>query len=98
MNAFILLAAAIWWTFAVLVWVQLIQDSGRDTKERAMCIGLSVFWPAVAIGVIPALIYASCVASTARLKADLRNRKLLKINLENVKGYVRIEKEKSIAS
>ncbi len=33
-----------------------------------------------------------------RLKLYLRNRKLLKINLENVKGYVRIEKEKSIAS
>lgn len=33
-----------------------------------------------------------------RLKLYLRNRKLLKINLENVKGYVRIEKEKSVAS
>jgi hypothetical protein len=77
MNAFILLAAAIWWTFAVVVWVQLIYDSDRDAKDKALCLGLAVFWPAVAIGVIPALIYQSCVASTARLKADLRNRKLL---------------------
>jgi len=77
MNVFILLAAVIWWTFAVVIWVQLIQDSCRDTKDRLLCVGLAVFWPAVAIGVVPALIYQSYVASTARIRADLRNRKLL---------------------
>jgi hypothetical protein len=77
MNVYILLAAAIWWTFAVVLWVELINDCGRDIKDRAVVIGLAVFWPAVAIGVIPALIYQSCVASTAKLRADLRNRKLL---------------------
>ena len=77
MNVFILLAAAIWWTFAVVIWVQLIHDSGRDTKDRLLIVGIAVFWPAIAIGVVPALIYASCVASTDKLRADLRNRKLL---------------------
>lgn len=33
-----------------------------------------------------------------RLKLYLHQRRLLKINLENMKGYVQIEKEKSIAS
>ena len=77
MGAYILLAAAIWWTFAVIVWVQLIYDSGRDTKDKALSLGLAVFWPAVAIGVIPALIYTSCVASADTIRTDLRNRKLL---------------------
>jgi hypothetical protein len=77
MNVFILLAAAIWWTLAVVLWVQLISDSGRDTKDRAIAIGLAVFWPAVAIGVIPALIYLAYVASADKIRTDLRNRKLL---------------------
>ena len=77
MNVFILLAAAIWWTLAVVLWVQLISDSGRDTKDRAVAIGLAVFWPAVAIGVIPALIYLAYVASADKIRTDLRNRRLL---------------------
>jgi hypothetical protein len=77
MNVYILLAAAIWWTLAVVLWVQLIHDWGRDTKDRAIAIGLAVFWPAVAIGVIPALIYLAYVASADKIRTDLRNRKLL---------------------
>jgi hypothetical protein len=77
MNVFILLAAAIWWTLAVVLWVQLINDCGRDTKDRAVAIGLAVFWPAVAIGVIPALIYLAYVASADKIRTDLRNRRLL---------------------
>jgi hypothetical protein len=77
MNVYILLAAAIWWTFAVVVWVQLINDCGRDIKDRAVVIGLAVFWPAVAIGVIPALIYLAYMASATQIRTDLRNRKLL---------------------
>lgn len=77
MNAAILLAAAIWWTFAVVLGVLLINDCSRDIKDRAVCIGLSVFWPAVAIGVIPALIYQAYAASADKIRTDLRNRKLL---------------------
>ena len=77
MNAAILLAAAIWWTFAVIAWVMIMHDGGRDTKDRAVAIGLAVFWPAVAIGVIPLLIYLAYVPSAAKIRTDLRNRKLL---------------------
>lgn len=77
MSAAILLAAAIWWTFAVIVWVQLIYDSGRDAKDKALSLGLAVFWPIVAIGVVPALIYTSYVASADKIRTDLHNRKLL---------------------
>lgn len=77
MNAAILLSAAIWWGFAVVVWVHITHDTDRNMKDMALCVGLSIFWPVVAIGVIPVLVYTSYVASTARLKADLRNRKLL---------------------
>jgi hypothetical protein len=77
MNVFILLAAAIWWTLVVVLWVQLINDCGRDIKDRAIVIGLSVFWPAVAIGVIPALIYLAYAASADKIRTDLRNRRLL---------------------
>ena len=77
MNAYILLAAAIWWTLAVVLWALLISDCSRDIKDRAVCIGLSMFWPAVAIGVIPALIYQAYVPSADKIRTDLRNRKLL---------------------
>jgi hypothetical protein len=77
MNAYILLAAVIWWTLAVVLWAHLINDCGRNAKDRAIAIGLSVFWPAVAIGVIPPLIYQAYVASAKQIRMDLRNRKLL---------------------
>lgn len=77
MNTYILLAATIWWTLAVVLWAMLISDCSRDIKDRAVCIGLAVFWPAVAIGVIPLLIYQAYVASADEIRTDLRNRKLL---------------------
>ena len=73
----LLVAIGVWWTFAVIAWVMVMHDGGRDTKDQMLAIGLAVFWPVVAFGVVPALVYQSCVASTARLRNDLRNRKLL---------------------
>jgi hypothetical protein len=74
----ILLAIAVWWTFAVIVWVMIMQDIGRDTKDWLMAIGLAVFWPAVAVGIVPVLVYQSVVASTSRIRADLDNRGVLR--------------------
>jgi hypothetical protein len=74
----ILLAIAVWWTFAVIVWVMIMLDIGRDTKDWLMAIGLAVFWPAVAIGIVPVLVYQSVVASTSRIRADLDNRGVLR--------------------
>lgn len=74
----LLIAVVAWWTFAVIVWVMLIQETGQDLKYRALVICMAVFWPIVAVGVIPALVYQSCVASTARIRADLKNRGIMK--------------------
>ena len=74
----ILLAIAVWWTFAVIVWVMIMLDIGRDTKDWLMAIGVAVFWPIVAIGIVPVLVYQSVVASTSRIRADLDNRGVLR--------------------
>lgn len=74
----ILLAIAVWWTFAVIVWVMIMHDCGRDIKDQLIAIGLAVFWPVVAIGIVPVLVYQSIVASTSRIRADLDNRGILR--------------------
>lgn len=74
----LLIAVGVWWTFAVIVWVMIMHEGGRDTKDQMMAIGLSVFWPAVAIGVVPALVYSSWVSSTARIRVDLKNRGIMR--------------------
>lgn len=74
----LLLAIGVWWTFAVIAWVMIMHETGRDTKDQMLAIGIAVFWPAVAIGAIPALIYTSCVSSTARIRADIKNRGIMK--------------------
>ena len=73
----LLVAVGVWWTFAVIAWVMIMHDGGRDTKDQMLAIGLAVFWPAVAIGVVPVLVYSSWVASTARIRADLKNRGIM---------------------
>jgi hypothetical protein len=74
----ILLAIAVWWTFAVIVWVMIMQDARGSTKDWMMAIGLAVFWPIVAVAIVPVLAYQSVVASTARIRADLDNRDILR--------------------
>jgi hypothetical protein len=74
----LVIAIVAWWTFAVIVWVTIINDSGRDTKDLMLAVGLAVFWPAIAVGVIPVLIYQACVPTTARIRVDLKNRGILK--------------------
>jgi len=74
----LLVALGTWWTFAVIVWVMLMHEDGHDAKYHMQAIGLAVFWPLVAVGVVPALIYQSVVASSARIRADIKNRGLLR--------------------
>jgi hypothetical protein len=74
----LLVAVGVWWTFAVIAWVIIMHDGDRDTKDQMMAIGLAVFWPVVAVGVVPVLLYSSWVSSTARIRADLKNRGIIK--------------------
>lgn len=71
------LLAVLWWTFAIVVAVTTITESSRDARDIAMVIGLSVFWPIVAVAAIPAIVYQGSVASVKQIRADLANRKLL---------------------
>jgi uncharacterized membrane protein len=74
----LLVAVAVWWTFAVIVWITIMQDCGRDIKDWMLAIGLAVFWPVAAVAIVPVLVYQSVVAGTARIRADLKNRGVLK--------------------
>jgi len=74
----LLIAIAVWWTFAVVGLVIMIQDSSRDIADRALIVGLAVFWPLCAVAVLPVLTYQGLVASTARIRVDLKNRGLIR--------------------
>jgi len=79
MTVYILLLAILWWTFAVIVFTRLeAQNSLENVRDRAMCIGLAVFWPIVAVCVFPVLVYQSFVASAAQIRSDLKNRGVLR--------------------
>lgn len=75
----LILAAIVWWTFAVAL-VALIASVSEvtDMKDVAFLIGLSVFWPLTATLALPAIAYSAAVASTQRIRADLRNRGVLR--------------------
>lgn len=75
----LILVAVVWWTFAVTL-VALIDSHSdiTDKKGVALTIGLSVFWPVTATLALPAIIYLAAVAGTQRIRADLRNRGVLR--------------------
>lgn len=75
----LILAAIVWWTFAVAVVALVASHSDiTDLKDVAFAVGLSVFWPVTAALVLPALIYQAAVASTRRIRVDLQNRGVLR--------------------
>jgi hypothetical protein len=75
----LVLAAIVWWTFAVAVLAIVVAASDITTnKDVAFVVGLSVFWPVTASLAIPALIYQAAVAGTQRIRIDLRNRGVLR--------------------
>ena len=75
----LILVAVVWWTFAVAL-VALISTHFyiTDRKDVALTIGLSVFWPVTATLALPAIVYQAAVASTSRIRIDLRNRGVLR--------------------
>lgn len=79
MSNAIILGVAIWWTFAVVsitAWAQMLREgSPRDFAKVCM---LSVFWPLTVIFASIIAVYRIPVASAKTLRADLRNRKLLR--------------------
>jgi hypothetical protein len=74
----LVLAAIVWWTFAVALLAIIVAASDITTsKDVAFVVGLSVFWPVTASLAIPALIYQATVAGTQRIRIDLKNRGVL---------------------
>lgn len=75
----LILAAIVWWTFAVaLVAIIASHSDITDMKDIALTICLSVFWPVTATLALPAIVYQAAVASTSRIRIDLRNRGVLR--------------------
>lgn len=73
----LLLAVAVWWTFAVVALVIMLQDAGRDIFDRGLIVALAMFWPICGIALLPVLLYQGLVASTKRIRSDLHNRGVL---------------------
>jgi hypothetical protein len=79
MDVLIIVSAVAWWTFAVVVLMIIANSSDiADAKSLAFAIGFAVFWPLTAVIVVPALIYQALVAGTTRIRADLKNRGILR--------------------
>jgi hypothetical protein len=75
----LILAAVVWWTFAVVILMTVVNASDIDNiKDLAISIGLAVFWPLTAVMVVPFIIYQAAVASTSRIRVDLKNRGVLR--------------------
>lgn len=75
----LIVAAVVWWTFAVVaIMLIVLQSDVRDLKDVAFAIGLSVFWPLTAAFILPVVIYQASVSSASRIRADLRNRGVLR--------------------
>jgi hypothetical protein len=69
----------VWWTFAVVVIMLVAAYSDiNDSTSLALAMVMSVFWPLTAVLFLPALLYQGAVASAARIRGDLHNRKLLR--------------------
>lgn len=76
MEIYIVVAVVLYWTFAVAC-VAIISASNYD-NEVWMLIALAALWPALALIAVVALPYRAVVASAKTIRADLRNRKLLR--------------------
>jgi len=68
----------VYWTFAVLVIVLISNSYDLKGKDFTLSLTMAVFWPLTVLIGIPMLIYSASVASTKRLRADLKNRRILR--------------------
>ena len=74
----LILAAIVWWTFAVAVVALVASHSDiTDLKDVAFSVGLAVFWPVTAALILPMIVYQAVAASASRIRTDLKNRGLL---------------------
>ena len=71
----IIVLAILWWTFAVAALSMAVSHEGQ---MHWRVLGYCLFWPVLLPFIGAALIYDMAVKSTLRLRADLKNRKLLK--------------------
>jgi hypothetical protein len=68
-----------WWTFAVVgIMIVATQSDIDDYYTLGLAVAMCVFWPLTAVLFLPAMLYQGAVASAARIRADLFNRKLLR--------------------
>lgn len=75
----LILAAIVWWTFAVALVALIASRSDiTDMTDVAFTIGLSVFWPVTATLALPVIAYSATVAGTQRIRIDLRNRGVMR--------------------
>ena len=74
----LILAAVVWWTFAVAVVALVASHSDiTDLKDVAFSVGLAVFWPVTAALILPMIVYQAVEASSSRIRVDLKNRGVL---------------------
>lgn len=78
-DVVIIAALIVWWSFAVVLWVHLVFGAWiNGKKDLAISIGMVAVWPLIAVIAIPVIAYEAVVASTARIKVDLKNRSLMR--------------------
>jgi hypothetical protein len=75
----IISGVAVWWTFAVVAFIMAI-TAGDITSplDFGIVLALCVLWPVTVVLFIPAVLYQAIVASTRRIRIDLKNRGVLR--------------------
>jgi hypothetical protein len=74
----ILIAAILWWTLSVIIFMAIMNEQSHSGVGALVeTITVSTLWPVFVPFVVIGLLYQSVVKSTAQLRNDLRNRKLL---------------------
>lgn len=72
-----LIALAVWWTLAVIFAVLMLDYVDRNLLTRAYAVGICAAWPLLVPVAVVYLCYDMSVKSTARIRTDLKNRKIL---------------------
>lgn len=74
MNAELLIAIAVWWTFAVACVAIIVAESGRD--HFWITVAVSVFWPITAIVLAVVMLWHVPFRTAKAIRRDIRNRGL----------------------
>jgi hypothetical protein len=73
-----LIILAAWWTIAVVMLSWAFTKVEPTPLDTGIIICMSVFWPVTAVALVPYVAYQMLVASTTRIRADLKNRGILR--------------------